>query len=118
MDARYEDEVSNLRIIDVVGNFLVGHMRNFGKRIFYNYFLRDTTAASLELVLGLAALFFGIFFGSYHWHRAFNTDVPTPLGTIMLAALPTMLGLQLLLAFVTFDVANVPRRAIHIDLVS
>jgi hypothetical protein len=34
----------------------------------------------------------------------------------MLAALPTMLGLQMLLAFVAFDVANVPRRPVHIDL--
>ena len=42
--------------------------------------------------------------------------MPTPMGTIMLAALPTMLGLQLLLAFVTFDVTNVPRRPVHIDL--
>lgn len=44
------------------------------------------------------------------------TGMPTPLGTIMLAALPTMLGLQLLLAFVAFDVTNVPRRQIHVDL--
>jgi hypothetical protein len=35
----------------------------------------------------------------------------------MLAALPTMLGIQLLLAFVGFDVANTPRRAVHPDLV-
>ncbi|HRL98602.1 MAG TPA: hypothetical protein PLE22_04070 [Acidovorax sp.] len=34
----------------------------------------------------------------------------------MLAALPALVGLQLLLSFISFDVANVPRRAIHPDL--
>ena len=74
------------------------------------------TVASLELVLGLCALTFGVVFGGIHWFHSIATDMPTPLGTIMLAALPTMLGLQLLLAFVAFDVANVPRRPIHVDL--
>jgi glycosyltransferase involved in cell wall biosynthesis len=116
MDASYQSEVSNLRIGRVMGEFFFKHMRNFGKRIFYNYFLRDMTAASLELVLGLGALSFGLIFGAIHWLRGISTELPTPLGTIMLAALPTMLGLQLVLAFITFDVANVPRRPIHVDL--
>ena len=34
----------------------------------------------------------------------------------MLAALTALVGLQLLLAFISFDVANVPRRPIHADL--
>ena len=39
-----------------------------------------------------------------------------PPGTVMLAALPTLAGLQLLLAFVGYDVSNQPRRPIHPDL--
>jgi glycosyltransferase involved in cell wall biosynthesis len=116
MDACYGSETSSLLVSRVMGEFLVKHFRNFGKRVFYNYFLRDMTAASLELVLGMCALAFGVVFGGIHWVRGIATDLPTPLGTIMLAALPTMLGLQMLLAFVTFDVANVPWRPIHADL--
>ena len=116
MDASYGSEKSNLRISDVAGEFLVKHLKNFGKRIFYSYFLRDMTVASLELVLGLSAVTFGVIFGGIHWFYSVATGMPTPLGTIMLAALPTMLGLQLLLAFIAFDVANVPRRPIHVDL--
>lgn len=116
MDASYGSETSSLRVNQVLGEFLVKHLRNFGKRVFYNYFLRDMTAASLELVCGMALLLFGTIFGSIHWAHGLTTDLPTPLGTIMLAALPTMLGLQMLLAFVSFDVANVPRRPIHVDL--
>jgi len=117
MDASYGSEKSSLRINQVLGEFLIKHARNLGKRIVYNYFLRDMTAASLELVFGMAFLLFGLIFGSIHWVIGWATHTATPLGTIMLAALPTMLGLQMLLAFVTFDVANVPRRPIHVDLV-
>jgi dolichol-phosphate mannosyltransferase len=116
MNASYGTETSSLKIGRIAGEFLAKHLRNFSKRIFYNYFLRDMTAASLELVLGLIALAFGVVFGGIHWFRSIATDTPTPLGTIMLAALPTLLGLQLLLAFLTFDVANLPRRPIHADL--
>ncbi|MBC5764754.1 glycosyltransferase family 2 protein [Ramlibacter albus] len=116
MDAAYGSEVSNLRIRRIVGEFLAKHARNFFKRIAYNYFLRDMTVASLELVFGAALLGFGVVFGSVHWWRSAQLGLATPLGTIMLAALPTLVGLQMLLAFVGFDVANVPRRPIHIDL--
>lgn len=116
MDARYGGEQSNLKIHRVVGEFAVKHLRNFGKRVLYNYFLRDMTLASLELVLGAALLLFGLVFGSYHWLKGISSGLATPLGTIMLAALPTLLGLQMLLAFVGYDVANVPRRPIHPDL--
>jgi dolichol-phosphate mannosyltransferase len=116
MDASYGSEKSNLRIGRIWGEFLVKHLRNFVKRVGYNYFLRDMTAASLELAIGLCAIAFGVVFGGYHWIQGVTTGLAAPLGTIMLAALPTMLGLQLLLAFVAFDVANVPRRPIHVDL--
>lgn len=116
MDASYGDETSSLRVTGVIWEFIWKHFRNFGKRVVYNYFLRDMTAASLELLLGMCLLTFGVIFGGSHWMRSVTTGVATPLGTIMVAALPTMLGLQLLLAFVSFDVANIPRRAIHVDL--
>lgn len=116
MDASYGNERSNLRISRVIGEFLVKHIRNFVKRVLYNYFLRDMTVASLELVFGIGLFLFGIVFGSYRWLQALSSGTITPLGTIMLAALPTLLGLQMLLAFVGFDVANVPRRPIHPDL--
>lgn len=116
MDASYGDEKSSLRIGQVVGEFLVKHIRNLFKRLLYNYFLRDMTVASLELVFGLGMFLFGVTFGSYHWIKGVAYSTATPLGTIMLAALPTMVGLQMLIAFVGFDVANVPRRPIHPDL--
>ena len=53
MDAHYGDEVSNLKISKIVTEFLAKHTRNFLKRLFYNYYLRNMSLASLELPLGL-----------------------------------------------------------------
>ena len=113
MDAKYGDEVSNLKISKIVGEFLAKHVRNFSKRIFYNYFLRDMSLASIELPLGLLFLGFGLFYGGYHWIGSSAAGVETPAGTVMLAALPALMGLQLILAFVSYDIASVPRRPIH-----
>jgi hypothetical protein len=116
MIARYADESSNLHEGRIMIEFLLKHLRNLLKRIFYNYFLRDMSVASLELLAGLAMLCFGVVFGSAHWYQGWRDHVATPLGIVMLAALPVLMGLQLLLAFLGFDIANVPRRPIHGDL--
>jgi dolichol-phosphate mannosyltransferase len=116
MRAVYADERSNLRIGRVMGEFALKNLRNFGKRLAYNYFLRDMTVASLELMFGATLFGFGLLHGGWHWWLGLSTGLPTPTGTIMLSVLSMLVGLQMLLAFVAFDVANVPRRAIHPDL--
>lgn len=115
MHSVYDTETSNLKVSGVAAEFLVRHIQNFFKRIFYSYFLRDMTAASLELVIGSLMLVFGVGFGISHWMSSLESGILTPTGTIMLAALPTLAGIQMLLAFISFDVANVPRRPIHPD---
>jgi glycosyltransferase involved in cell wall biosynthesis len=109
MNACYGNETSNLRILPSVGEFLVKHVRNFAKRIFYNYFLRDMSLASFELILGAALVLFGSVFGVVHWSHSLATGVAATTGTVMLSALPVLLGLQFLLAFVGYDVGSVPR---------
>lgn len=116
MDAVYREEVSNLRIGEVLGEFVYKHTKNLVKRIFYNYFLRDMSIASLELVSGILLLLFGITFGSYHWITAIQTGASTPAGTVMLSALPILMGLQFLLAFLAFDIASTPRKPLHVLL--
>jgi len=116
MDAKYAGESSSMRIGRIAGEFLWKHVRNFSKRMFYNYFLRDMSVASLELLIGLSMLLFGVVFGVSQWLHSWQSGIGAPLGTVMLAALPTMLGIQFLLAFIGFDVANTPRRAVHPDL--
>jgi glycosyltransferase involved in cell wall biosynthesis len=113
MNAKYGDEVSGLRVSSVVGEFLLKHMRNFGKRILYNYYLRDMSLASIELPVGLALFLFGATFGAFHWFRSMNSIVPTSSGTVMLSALPVLIGLQFLLAFLGHDMRATHSRPFH-----
>jgi len=113
MDAKYGEEVSNLKISKIIGEFLYKHTRNLVKRVFYNYYLRDLSIASIEFPIGLMMLIFGIVFGGYHWMQAAQLGVPTPTGTIKLAAMSLLMGLQLVLAFISYDIASVPTRPLH-----
>lgn len=113
MDAKYGDEESNLKIGQVLGEFSRKHGVNFFKRILYNYFLRDFSAASFELVLGLGLAGFGVIFGLWKWKLTVMTGTAAPVGTIMIATVALVTGLQFLLSFINFDVAAVPRRAIY-----
>jgi dolichol-phosphate mannosyltransferase len=113
MDARYGDEVSNLNIAKIAGVFFIKHVRNFFKRIFYNYYLRDMSLASIELPMGVLLFVCGGIFGLYHWINSVRVGITTPAGTVMLAALPVLLGTQMILAFLGYDIANVPSRPLH-----
>lgn len=113
MDAVYGEEVSNLKISKIVTEFLAKHALNFCKRVFYNYYLRDMSLASLELPLGLALVLLGSGYGIVHWAMSAHIGVATPAGTVMLAALPVLMGTQLILAFLAYDIASLPRRPIH-----
>jgi glycosyltransferase involved in cell wall biosynthesis len=109
MNARYAGEHSSLRVGRVLLPFLFNHARNFGKRIVYNHFLRNFSAASVELALGLVSLLFGVLFGALRWWHSFQSGVPVTAGTVMVAALPVILGSQLLLSFLNYDVRNIPQ---------
>lgn len=113
MHPEYGDEASNLRVSRIAGEFFRKHLANSAKRVFYNYFLRDFTIASLELVFGVILLAFGAVYGIANWVVSAHEDVPTTPGTIVLSALAVLAGLQLLLAFVGFDMSTIPRRPIH-----
>jgi len=113
MDARYADEVSNLKISKIVGEFSFKHIRNSMKRIFYNYYLRGFSIASLELPAGLMLLAFGVIYGGAHWISSSLSGESTPAGTVMLAALPVLIGIQLILAFIGYDISQVPRKTLH-----
>jgi dolichol-phosphate mannosyltransferase len=106
MAASYGTESSGLRIGRAIPEFLFKHLRNMAKRLVYVYFLNDFSIASIELLLGTACLLFGTLFGSWEWLRSFRAGVPASAGTVMLAALPVLLGVQLLLAFLAFDVGR------------
>jgi dolichol-phosphate mannosyltransferase len=116
LDALYGNEVSSLKISQVLFEFPGKHLANLGKRIFYNYFLRDFSLASLQLLAGTVFLSFGVIFGGLKWSGSLAAGTAVSAGTVMLAALPTLLGFQLLLSFLAFDMSNQPRVPLHLRL--
>ena len=113
IDAVYGGEKSSLRIGRTGLSMLRGHVRNFFKRLFYAYFLRDFSVASIEWLLGPALLLFGTIFGIAEWSRSVESGQVASAGSVMLAALPVIVGFQLLLSAINHDVQSVPRRAAH-----
>jgi len=113
MMARYADETSGLNVWNALVAFPLYHARNFVKRLFYNYFLRNFTFASISLVAGAVMVLFGFVFGAIQWTNLARNREFASSGTVMLAALPVILGVQLLLSFVSSDMTNVPRDPIH-----
>jgi glycosyltransferase involved in cell wall biosynthesis len=113
MTAIYGDEESGLRIGRVLGPFLTGNLVNAAKRVLYNYFLRDFSIASVQLLIGIASLVFALGFGVRGWIVSAATGATASTGTVMLAALPVIVGMQLLLSFLAFDIAAMPNRALH-----
>jgi hypothetical protein len=109
MDAVYADEKSNLRIGKVAVEFPQKYLSRFFKRVFYTYFLRSFHFATVELLLGLGLTLFGTLYGSYHWYlSSIVLQRPAATGVVMLAAVPFILGVQLLLAWAQFDMSHVP----------
>ena len=113
MRARYGNERSGLKIGRVIFEFTARHWINTTKRIFYSYFLRDFNAASVELVLGTLLFGFGGIFGALKWYESSTTGIVTTAGTVFIAALPIILGSQMLIAFLDFDTRNIPDTPIH-----
>ena len=113
MDAVYADEKSHLVARRLLFEFLFKNIRNFVRRIAYNYYLRNFTIGSLELIVGSALLLFGTSFGITNWLEVMRTGELATTGTVMLAALPTLLGVQLLLSFLNSDMNSMPSVPLH-----
>lgn len=113
MDSMYGNESSHLGIGKALFTFSTNHIKNFMKRLVYNYFLRDFSIASVELILGPIMILFGVLFGSIKWVESVQATTEATAGTVMLAALPVIIGLQLALSALSYDIDNAPKRPLH-----
>jgi hypothetical protein len=113
IEAVYADESSNLSEVQALLTFPGLHLRNLIKRVFYNDFLRYFSIATVHLLMGLTLLTGGTAFGTWHWVQSLITGNASTSGTVMLAALPVIIGLQLVLQALSYDIGAVPTRSIH-----
>ena len=116
MPSRYGDETSNLSVRRVFWSFLTRNLGNMGRRVVVQHYLRDFSLASVELPIGVVSLVFGLVFGLMKWAQSNATGQATSAGTVMLSAMPVLLGVQLCLAALNYDIQSVPRTPRHPQL--
>ncbi|WP_426267536.1 glycosyltransferase family 2 protein [Sphingomonas sp. LHG3443-2] len=117
MAAVYADERSNLSIRRVVLPFLFKNLRNIGRRFFVHYLIRDFSLVTLEVIVGILLLAFGIVAGASFWIGSFTSGEAATAGQVMIAALPILSGTQFILSALNYDIRNVPNlpRAASMD---
>jgi glycosyltransferase involved in cell wall biosynthesis len=114
MPARYGEEQSDLKVTRIFAPFLFYHLRNTMKRFIGQYIVRDFSAASLEFIFGVAAILFGVSVAiTYNLSGAAAAEEAASAGIVMLAFAPVIIGVQLLLSGLNYDVLNVPKEPIH-----
>lgn len=118
MKVSYHDEVSGLNFFKSFPEFLLKHLRNTVKSIYYRYIVRDFSVATLELIVGFMLMAFGGTYGTVRWYESVSGVSSATAGAVMLAGLPALVGIQMILAFISFDMASEPRRALHRALLS
>lgn len=116
MKAKYAGEKSSLSIAGALPNFAWKHSVRTVKRLIYNYFVRDFNLASVEMVFAFLFVFGGAAFGISQWIHNSVLGQVTPAGTVMLAVTPILVGFQLLLAAINYDILSEPRTPLHSQL--
>jgi len=107
--SRYGEETSSLSPGRAVFEFPFRLLAGFFRRVFWRYLFYDVSPVALFFLFGALLFLFGCVFGAYHWIRNAVREIPTPTGTVILAAMPVILGFQLLLQALVLDVQNSPR---------
>ena len=104
MPAIYGNEKSNLKITRVLLTFPLLHAKNTMKRIAYKYFIREWSLGTLNL-LGAALMFvFALFLGLDALRAIQSSGSQVTAGQAVGVSLTAILGFQLLLAFLSYDV--------------
>ncbi|MBX3133295.1 MAG: glycosyltransferase family 2 protein [Gemmatimonadaceae bacterium] len=115
MPARYGDERSSLRISRVLATFPALLVRGLARRLYWRYVIEDFGVASVCAVAGIPLLLFGTSFGAVRWLETVSSGTPATAGTVLVAALPIIVGFQLVLAAVLLDVLSSPTAKHHRD---
>lgn len=104
----YGSERSDVRVGRVMLGFppqlLAGGVRRFWRK----HLVTDFGPVGALTILGVILSLFGGVFGGYHWWMSIDTGVAATTGTVMIAVLPLMLGVQLLIQAFALSVASSP----------
>ena len=103
MPAIYGSEKSNLSIGKTLLTFPPKLLKAHLKRILLRYFVYDFNINSLYILFGWPLFIFGLVFGICKWIHFANLGIAAPTGTVMIAVLGVVLGFQIILASIQYD---------------
>ena len=110
MKARYGDEKSGLSVTRTFFEFPPRLFLAFIKRVTLKYFLYEFNIASLYLLFGFPLFMIGTIYGIVNFIKYTGANVPAPTGTVVIPTLLIILGFQLLLSAVNYDITNYPKK--------
>ncbi len=109
MPAIYGNEISSMSVWKMPFIFTAKLIRTFCKRIIKSYFIYDFNISSIYILLGLPLFLFGFIYGIYTWWYYSHQSIFAPTGTIMLVTLTIIIGFQLLLQAIHYDILRAPK---------
>lgn len=107
--AVYGDEVSSIRLSKVIPELMNLLFRGFWRRIWYRYVLWSFSPVALLLIFGLLLFLVGLGIAIWVCFQVASSVVATA-ATVMLAALPLMIGTQMLISALQLDIQASPSR--------
>lgn len=110
MKAKYGNEISHLSLTRALFGFPPKLLKAFIRRIFLKYFLFDFNIASVYILFGLPFFLLGSVYGIVNFVKYAKENVPAPTGTVVIPTLLIILGFQLLLSALNYDITNYPKK--------
>ncbi len=104
----YGFEESGIRLSRIITGFPPRLLYGWWRRVTRRYFMADFGAIGAYAIAGLVLCAAGGTFGAVVWAHNAARDVATPTGTVMLAVLPVILGVQLLIQALTAETQDSP----------
>ena len=106
--ARYQGEISNLSVRNILLEFPFKLLKTFIRRLVLKNLIYDFSMASIYIFTGLPLLLFGFIFGITRWLYYAMREIPAPTGTVILPTLSVLLGVQFVIAAIEIDLRSVP----------
>jgi dolichol-phosphate mannosyltransferase len=105
----YGEETSGLNIGKILVTFPLKLVAGMFRRVFQRYVIRDFSPVAVFLLSGTVLFGGGFIWGVIAWARSSATGIVSPVGSVMLAALPLLAGFELLLQALVLDINGSPR---------
>jgi dolichol-phosphate mannosyltransferase len=103
LPAQYADEVSSMRLTNILWTFPNKLCKGFIYRIYQKYFFRSLSPFFLLLCFGLISCTGAGFWGGWAWYKSIITGIPATTGTVVIALLPMIMGWSALLQAFVLD---------------